>query len=84
MPARANRLFHVRPVVAHSRTCSRVLLWPLITVISMGSVLLPADRSSKAALECRLAPGPCAVLNREKATGSEQQRWHDLCWAYPE
>jgi hypothetical protein len=35
-----------RPHTAHSARS--------ITVISMGSVLLPADRSSKAALECRL------------------------------
>jgi hypothetical protein len=30
-----------------------------ITVISMGSVLLPADRSSKAVLECRLDRALC-------------------------
>eukprot|EP01047_Picozoa_sp_COSAG01_P093571 COSAG01_NODE_24676_length_770_cov_26.192250_1_plen_42_part_10 len=33
----------------------------------MGSVLLPADRSSSRVT--RVTPGPGAVLNREKATG---------------
>jgi hypothetical protein len=42
-----------------------------ITVISMGSVLLPADLSSSRGHSS--APGPGAVLNREKATGIESQ-----------